>query len=844
MDSPPTSPRLLQRRDPVPLLLSSFPAPPTHIPVSPLSPSPSFPPSSANPPSSPNPPPSAPPASPLPPVPGPSPISEHDTLMFMSAARTRRASKLSLASSGSCSKRDSTATLASILTASNSNISLPSLSPSGSLTQLDSSNRSLRSLSSTGSHSFPTRYGSDKLSLKEPRICEEEPADLTRMSLDEITPDHEFSDAEGEDLLEFGLLQPSLSRALQEDELEDIRVPHTLPPSLSRVNKLKASSSSLARQFSVSKLNKELPPIPSSSSRPPEDAQSKRAESPDIRTILASTPKPHRKSAVSLGSAAHRSRSGSRTRRSSTRTGPKRRVSEGQVASGPITITIDSLKGRRSDVIVSSELPYVQTGELERHDNDSDDSDYGVALDGTGTALEIFDKELEDRLERQLEGDGSDSDSSIDIHTPLPHLMLRDGLLSPNSKLLPQSSRAGTPLSMISGRPGSMMSVASTVMTKSGIYKDQRDTVQRRVRHRDGRLLRGGIGLTTGLGWSDSEDEDAPSPLTTRLSSLTLSRSSSSNSVTSKLSSSRSVGEGLRSARSAAPPSSWQHSSLRTSGSSTSTDSFNSGGSIRTSVSSQLSVSTSRRTSESTALALDHIHEHEETASSSASTASLPMPVTPADDLNDHSWSGPSKGKTSISSLSSMKTPSLRRIPSGIPSRSASGTTKPSDTAVRKRTISSSSNSSLAASSGSHAGSSLPTPMQRNPNIPRPLRLPSLGSKPPTSRPSVARSSSESQPSSRTATSRIRTTSGGLGPVPSSRLARPSMPQLLQSQSASTLSSSQSTPPERPKPRTGTGMVYRTSTTRSLPGSARPPGTSLLRPPASAGLNRGSGFPV
>lgn len=266
------------------------------------------------------------------------------------------------------------------------------------------------------------------------------------MSLDEITPDHEFSDAEGEDLLEFGLLQPSLSRgkrpvhhgrgfndsissidmrdlpALQEDELEDIRVPHTLPPSLSRVNKLKASSSSLARQFSVSKLNKELPPIPSSSSRPPEDAQSKRAESPDIRTILASTPKPHRKSAVSLGSAAHRSRSGSRTRRSSTRTGPKRRVSEGQVASGPITITIDSLKGRRSDVIVSSELPYVQTGELERHDNDSDDSDYGVALDGTGTALEIFDKELEDRLERQLEGDGSDSDSSIDIHTPLPYV--------------------------------------------------------------------------------------------------------------------------------------------------------------------------------------------------------------------------------------------------------------------------------------------------------------------------------------------------------------------------------------------------------------------------------------
>jgi hypothetical protein len=43
----------------------------------------------------------------------------------------------------------------------------------------------------------------------------------------------------------------------------------------------------------------------------------------------------------------------------------------------------------------------------------------------------------------------------------------------------------------------------ASVVTKSGIIKDDRDTPMRRVRHRDGRLLRGGIGLTTGLGWSD-----------------------------------------------------------------------------------------------------------------------------------------------------------------------------------------------------------------------------------------------------------------------------------------------------------------------------------------------------
>ena len=37
-------------------------------------------------------------------------------------------------------------------------------------------------------------------------------------------------------------------------------------------------------------------------------------------------------------------------------------------------------------------------------------------------------------------------------------------------------------------------------MTKNGLFKDERDTVQRRVRHRDGRLLRGGIGLVLGAG--------------------------------------------------------------------------------------------------------------------------------------------------------------------------------------------------------------------------------------------------------------------------------------------------------------------------------------------------------
>ncbi|KAF7789739.1 hypothetical protein EIP86_000685 [Pleurotus ostreatoroseus] len=42
-----------------------------------------------------------------------------------------------------------------------------------------------------------------------------------------------------------------------------------------------------------------------------------------------------------------------------------------------------------------------------------------------------------------------------------------------------------------------------SMTTKSGLFKDPRDTQRRRIRHRDGQLLKAGMGLTTGLGWSD-----------------------------------------------------------------------------------------------------------------------------------------------------------------------------------------------------------------------------------------------------------------------------------------------------------------------------------------------------
>ncbi|KAJ7778347.1 hypothetical protein B0H16DRAFT_1846578 [Mycena metata] len=75
--------------------------------------------------------------------------------------------------------------------------------------------------------------------------------------------------------------------------------------------------------------------------------------------------------------------------------------------------------------------------------------------------------------------------------------MLHHGFLSPRSNLL-----ANTASASLTPTP----SPASTVFGNTDpLPRDTRDTPKRRVRHRDGKLLRGGIGLTTGLGWSDSE---------------------------------------------------------------------------------------------------------------------------------------------------------------------------------------------------------------------------------------------------------------------------------------------------------------------------------------------------
>ncbi|KAJ8496381.1 hypothetical protein ONZ51_g1150 [Trametes cubensis] len=275
----------------------------------------------------------------------------------------------------------------------------------------------------------------------------------------------------------------------------------------------KSPPTNLPQTSASAKKDKALPPVPGLSSPPSAHATTttpartrsatKRSDSPDVETMIARTPRPRRKSSATFNSPILRARS-------------------------------------NSSMMVPSSWKGLKGKEAATGDNESVISDYGTLL-----------KDDDSDLERQLEGDGSESDSSLDIHTPLPHLMFRDGLLSPRSKLLPGGA---APLSLYiddnaeAGRANSVLSVASTAastMTKSGVYRDPRDTQRRRNRHKDQSLLRAGMGLTTGLGWSDSEDEDAPSLLTRRLITTSLARQptvSSSARAPSQLTKSTSVG--------------------------------------------------------------------------------------------------------------------------------------------------------------------------------------------------------------------------------------------------------------------------------------------------------------
>ncbi|KAG2007497.1 60s acidic ribosomal protein [Coprinopsis cinerea AmutBmut pab1-1] len=871
------------RKTPVPLLLDSFPVPPSHIPLTPTA-------------ASPNPPPSRPPSVPLPPVPGPSRISEADTLqLLLLSSRSRRSSKYSLA--GSDTNRDSV-----ISTSSNGHGAPPS-SPLPPAATRPGTRGSLASSPHRPSIAF---------SIDE----EEEPGQRPLILRDVVSPMLPLSDDDGDSTT----LSPRRRRGRHqanesissidmrdimgaasgvEDEEEDDPEPFVLPlskaigsekptsrgpagssdssvvPPTSASHARKSSlaylnfehptdsisnrpssvdmsdsqstsdsyndlasastttlrSSSMANIRASSSSQSDIPISPTPRSKKPYTLNSSirsiqsastddaRSASPDIDTIIQSTPKPIR---LSNARSFSMSSNGKRSRVSSLRSvrsekSIKADTDEFGVLATPMRLSKSTI-GKKSHP--DDSLDYIVRGEWDHH-------------------VEVDEAKLR-ALEK--ESDGDDSDSSLDLHTPLPHLMVRHGLLSSNSKLLQGDSRATTPHCGGDGRPMSSMSTA----TKSGVMKDERDTPMRRVRHRDGRLLRGGVGLTTGLGWSDSEDEDAPSPLTRRLSTLNLSRRSSASSFFSTSSRphplSRSYSSGtlyddagfgfgfdgppmeddeevmkdtsdwaLRHRKPSNPPTAWQ----RRSGASASTRNSVASSGGRHSIASsggRLSIASngstfslevtspeddSGRSPLRRSFTRESISSAESTFNrrsgdsqintpSTASTMSIPLPVTPQQDPHVPSHVLSSK-KPYLDKDKSL--PPLPGVLKKTTSRSALST-PPSKMAIpRARTFSSTSSS---VSTSPAVTQSTPAPV-RPLQLPRQIRASTRGG----DRPAVP------VPQLSSSTSSIRPPSNIDSGLPS---------------------------PSKPRPRTGTGMVYKTSTSRVRAPMSLQSNSSIGRP--------------
>ncbi|KAG8215979.1 hypothetical protein J3R82DRAFT_7964 [Butyriboletus roseoflavus] len=548
------SPRI-SRRTPVPFLLEAFPAPPSHIPGAPASVSPSSllnnpsflasatswlssasagPPASTSPvcpsnsnpvsPCSPksmagtllphsNPPPSSPPTGPLPPIPGPSSVTPDLFTTHRALQTAARSGSPALSRTG-------------FQRSQSSSDSRPRLSLDGN--EPVRGRRRQGSLSSLRNPVHP--MGEQSATIAEEPVDEPCPPTAAPLGAPQSPPlvgsvtERKSRDESRSD--SHDILRPCLSGAAS--------APHLRPNDrsyaedsiagvdMSDLNAIKSDNEGDGDQQTSLPFPRS-PPLPRSQpqspiDRPPpryvhtprkpskssvysvrvsstsEDVDTRdRTMSPEITQIISATPRPRKRSTQS------RSRDSSRTR-------DRKESSRSQRAAEvpPVPISFRRVK-----------TPLVTKAARVSGDDEA------VCVAGDEEANE--------------------SDSSLDLHTPLPQLMLRHGMLSPNSKLLPPLEADPTRLSIMSGLSsssyisnGSNVSLMSTTSTCSKHPKDARDTVQRRVRHRDGKLLKGGIGLTTGLGWSDSEDEDAPSMLTRRVSTLVLSRRTSSSSVASR----------------------------------------------------------------------------------------------------------------------------------------------------------------------------------------------------------------------------------------------------------------------------------------------------------------------
>lgn len=599
---PPTPPTISSRpskRAPVPLLLSSFPAPPSHIPPTPTA----------------NPPPTGPPTDPLPPLPsGPSRISEHDQLLILSSVRSRRSSNYSqrdrdsIVSSRSPSSLGRSVSRSSSLTTpttpspfqhsrmpvplsdisdSDTEAAKTTTSPASSPRRLRPSHLPNDSISSINMRDVLGVYADDtqnahKRSPSARHIPQNSIADsvdpetlLSALDLDHIPPatkpasyspslsplrrlDHPLHSPHRS---LSGSYRPSHARSSSTvtavpgaqsqtqtpkshvhslSDLGGIVVTKTTTTMTSTTITAEGQSQRRGRGSDDMTLD-ELSSNKQNYQDLTQPSQPPRVPSPDIATILSVMPRP----ALSLS----RSRSGvdaDAKARSTSRS--KSRVPAGQRRVVSVSTNASTkypechppnLNRRQSESALTTTEPTNITGHVKApsselayyhkrtdsnsmkppsttnakklslsrsasstttrssfsgcYDQEVEDSGYydealERVLEGEGSEDEgmVWDSAVKDNRSRgnvmQEEGNGgeergSDSDSSLDLHTPLPyvpvpfplylelttsssHLMLRHGLLSPNSKLLPQAdcSRAATPLD---GRPGSTMSLAS-----------------------------------------------------------------------------------------------------------------------------------------------------------------------------------------------------------------------------------------------------------------------------------------------------------------------------------------------------------------------------------------------
>ncbi|KAL5478236.1 hypothetical protein ACEPAI_2420 [Sanghuangporus weigelae] len=482
------------------------------------------------------------------------------------------------------------------------------------------------------------------------------------------------------------------------------------------------------------------------------------AGSPDITTMINKTPRPALRS-KSLSARSNRSSKSLSTRSSSIKSSNRERTrpslpdeSERQKAlsrfsavsssSSASPSRMSSLKSNGTSMRRSAGSEFIDAyGGIDEEDAEAS-VDYGIAIarhrggydlsprldsniDEFGAIrnghnpADFYSEEADSLLGGAAENgspDDEESDSDIDLHTPLPHILLREGVLSPHSKVLASlaSGSLSSRNSIVGTGRDSVASYATnasfgSVMTKTGLFKDERNTERRRRRHRDGKLLREGLGLTTGLGWSDSEDEDAPSPFTNRVTSMTLSRNTSMASVRSE--SSKKSQFFSRSTPSSEVP------SRAVSSLSGRPDILSSRTSRSPSEPHPLSKSYSsvnlaqRRTcpQEKQAFLKSAGEERRSMSPTSSSTTSFPFPPTPSDDMHDSS-------DENLPSMISGRNRTVSRT-------SSSGARTPTAGALKPKQSVSSFRARSVTSSKSAPPSRLPS---TGASTPRPLRLPAL----------------------------------------------------------------------------------------------------------------------